>query len=104
MPYKTDGLMRYQIGIDKKVPWIEFQDQSRELFVRRSADTLSEVQSYIDIRDASPDTLPAKKGVRYSVYSDPAKFMEIEAVGGCPKSITAGTEMSVDINTCYQFK
>ena len=100
----TDGKMRYQIAIDKRVPWIEFQDQRRGLFVRRSSGSPPNGQSYIDIRDASPDTLPGKKGVRYSVYSDPAKFMEIEAVGGCPKSILPGTEMSVDISTRYHLK
>ncbi len=100
----TDGKMRYQIAIDKRVPWIEFQDQRRGLFVRRSAGSLPNGQSYIDIRDAPPDTLPSKKGVRYSVYSDPGKFMEIEAVGGCPKLILPGTELSVNINTHYQLK
>lgn len=100
----TDGAMRYQIALDKKIPWIEFRDHPRGLFVRRSAGALPEGQSYIDIRDATPQLQPSKKGVRYSVYSDTANFMEIESVGGCPASILPGTEMSIYTTTRFQLK
>ena len=100
----TDGAMRYQIALDKKIPWIEFRDHQRGLFVRRSAGDLPEGQSYIDIRDATPQVQPSKKGVRYSVYSDTANFMEIESVGGCPTSIFPGTEMSIYTTTRFQLK
>jgi tRNA G18 (ribose-2'-O)-methylase SpoU len=39
------------------------------------------------------------KGVRYSVYCDTDKFMEIEAAGGCPKTITQGTVLSLEVLT-----
>ena len=97
----TDGAMKYQIGLDKKVPWIRFCDYQRGLTVQRSARDLPKGQSYIDIRDASPDVQPSKKGVRYSVYSDPTNFMEIESVGGCPISISPGTEMSLHTTTHF---
>ena len=100
----TDGAMRYQIALDKKTPWIEFRDHQRGLFVRRSAEALPEGQSYIDIRDAAPQEPPSKRGVRYSVYSDTANFMEIEAVGGCPGSILPGAEMSINVTTRFQLK
>lgn len=100
----TDGAMRYQIALDKKVPWIEFRDHQRGLFVRRSAGVLPEGQSYIDIRDATPEVLPDKKGVRYSVYNDTADFMEIEAVGGCPATILPGAEMSIHVTTRFRLK
>lgn len=96
--------MRYQIALDDKVPWIEFRDHHRGFFVRRSAGALPEGQSYIDIRDATPRVPPSKKGVRYSVYSDTDNFMEIEAAGGCPKSILPGAEMSIHVSTQFRFK
>jgi hypothetical protein len=98
---RTDGSQRYQIAIDARPPWIEFRDPRRGLVVRRKAGPLPGGQSYIDIRDASPDMSPGKKGVRYSVYSDMAHFMEIEAVGGCPAIIRPNAEMSVAVSTRY---
>jgi hypothetical protein len=97
----TDGSQRYQIAIAPEVPWIEFQAPSRGLVVRRTARPLPTGQSYIDIRDAAPDVAPARKGVRYSVYSDTASFMEIEAVGGCPAIIVPNSEMSVAVTTQF---
>ena len=98
---RTDGSQRYQIAIDAKTPWIEFRDPRRGLTVRRKADPLPAGQSYIDIRDAAPNVLPSKKGVRYSVYSDTANFMEIEAAGGCPAVLRPNTEMSVTVSTRF---
>ena len=98
---RTDGSQRYQIAIDPSVPWIEFRDPRRGLVVRRQAESLSDGLSYIDIRDASPDISPTKKGVRYSVYSDVANFMEIEAAGGCPKVIMPDTELRLAVSTRY---
>ncbi|HZK65682.1 MAG TPA: hypothetical protein VFC34_16190 [Puia sp.] len=100
----TDGSMRYQIALDKKVPWIEFRDPSRNLIVRRSAKNPPVTQPFIDIRDANPVVPPSKKGVRYSVYSDTAKFMEIEAVGGSPKSVVPGAEMHIDVTTRFRIE
>jgi hypothetical protein len=97
----TNGSQRYQIGIGAEVPWIEFQDARRGLVVRRRAGRLPAGQSYIDIRDATPRVAPARKGVRYSVYSDTANFMEIEAVGGCPAVIRSNAEMSIEVNTRF---
>ena len=98
---RTDGSQRYQIAMDAKTPWIEFRDPRRGLVVRRKAAPLPVGQSYIDIRDAAPDVLPGKKGVCYSVYSDTANFMEIEAAGGCPAVIRPNTEMSVIVSTRF---
>jgi len=100
----ADCKMRYQIALDKKVPWIKFCDHQRGLFVRRSAGKPPEGQSYIDISDASPHVPPSNKRVRYSVYNDPDNFMEIESVGGCPNSILPGTEMSLYTTTSFQLK
>jgi len=97
----TNGLLRYQIAIGEQVPWIEFRDPRRGLVVHRKAGSLPAGQSYIDIRDAAADVAPGRKGVRYSVYSDTANFMEIEAVGGCPAIIRPDTEMSVEVTTRF---
>lgn len=98
---RTDGSQRYQIAIDARTPWIEFRDPRRGLVVRREAGPLPAGQSSIDIRDAAPIVPPGKKGVRYSVYSDTARFMEIEAAGGCPAVIRPNTEMRLTVNTRF---
>lgn len=77
------------------------------LFRRRiavSAGTSSFTMRVVEslIRDAAPDLAPSRKGVRYSVYSDPAGFMEIEAVGGCPAVLRPGVELSVEVNTRFE--
>jgi hypothetical protein len=97
----TDGSQRYQIALGPEVPWVEFQHPGRGLLARRAAGPLPAGQSYIDIRDAAPDVAPVRKGVRYSVYSDTASFMEIEAAGGCPAVIRPDTEMSIEVRTCF---
>jgi hypothetical protein len=97
----TNGSQRYQIALSAQVPWIEFRDPRRGLLVRRKAGPLPAGQSYIDIRDAAPGVSPGRKGVRYSVYSDTASFMEIEAVGGCPAVIHPNVEMSIEVNTRF---
>jgi hypothetical protein len=95
----TDGSQRYQIALGREIPWIEFHDPRRGLTVRRTAGPLPEGHAYIDIRDVAPDVAPDKKGVRYSIYSDTAGFMEIEAAGGCPEVILPGTALKVAVTT-----
>ncbi len=99
---RTDSSCRYQIGIGKTVPWIEFHRPADHLIVRRSASLLPPGQSYIDIADASPSTAPSGNGTRYSVYSDTGGFMEIEAAGGCPAVLAPGQELSVEVTTEYK--
>lgn len=98
---RTDGSARYQIAIDADTRWIEFRDPGRGLIVRRTAGPLPAGQTYIDIRDAAPDVPPAGKGARYSIYSDTANFMEIEAAGGCPAVIRPNTELTVVVSTRF---
>ena len=99
---KTDGGMKYQIGIDNTVDWIEFRNPAKNLVVKRSAGKLPSGQEYIDIIDAAPDKMPSDKKTRFSVYSDPSFFMEIEAVGGCPQKFEPGSVMSVEVTTEYK--
>lgn len=98
---KTDGGMKYQIGIDKTVGWIEFRNPAKNLIVKRSALVLPAEQEYIDIIDAPPDKMPSERRVKFSVYSDPGFFMEIEACGGCPETLLPGCRMAVDVETSY---
>lgn len=98
---RTDGSQRYQIAIGAEVPWIELRDPRRGLTVRRTAGPLPQGHSFIDIRDAAPDILPDKRGIRYSVYSDVSGFMEIEAAGGCPTVLNPESVMRVDVSTRF---
>ncbi|MGV8136564.1 MAG: hypothetical protein AB2L20_15250 [Mangrovibacterium sp.] len=97
----TDGLKRYQLALGPDVPWIEYHDPQNGLIVRRTANSIPVDHSYIDIRDVSPEILPDKKGVRYSIYNDTENFMEIEAVGSCPETIFPGTEMKIAVTTQF---
>jgi hypothetical protein len=98
---RTDGGIRYQLGMNADVDWLEFSHPAKKLRIRRSAGQLPAGQKYIDIIDAPPDQMPSEQGVRFSVYSDPDLFMEIEACGGCPERLTPGCIMSVTVETRY---
>ncbi|MHB9137804.1 MAG: hypothetical protein ACYC4Q_00200 [Victivallaceae bacterium] len=99
---RTDASKRYQIGIGASVPWIKLCLPHKKLEIRRSAPKLPENLDYIDIADASPSSKPSDKETRYSVYSDMNGFMEIEAVGGCPRVIESGMVLSVEVTTEYR--
>lgn len=98
---RTDCSMRYQIAMDANTPWIEFRNPAAGLTVRRSALMPSSDRQFIDIVDAPPTAEPSDKGVRYSVYSDTNGFMEIEAAGAMPETITPGTVLDVSVRTVY---
>jgi hypothetical protein len=98
---RTDGSQRYQIAIDAKTPWVEYRNPGLGLTVRRKTERLPAGQSYVDFRDAPPDVAPSKKGIRYSVYSDPSNFMEVEAAGGCPAVIRPDSQMSLVVSTRF---
>ncbi len=94
---RTDTPERFQIALGDNVPWIEYIcDDFR---VKRFAESLPDGQRYIDIVDAAPDQMPSDKGVKLSAYCDPSGFMEIEACGGCSRSLCNGDELSVNITT-----
>lgn len=99
---RTDCSARYQIGLPASVPWIEFHAPERGLRVRRLAEPLPTGQNHIDIADRDPSEKPDGPPVHLSVYSDTAGFMEIEAAGGCPATITPGTQMAVTVVTTYR--
>lgn len=96
----TKADFRFQLGLGKKVPWIEYI-KSNDFSVKRYAGTLPPGQKYIDISDVTPDQCPTEKGVKLSVYCDPSGFMEIEACGGSTDYLTPGTELSVNVITEY---
>jgi hypothetical protein len=97
----TNGSQRYQIALGKEIPWIEYHDPRRGLKVLRIAGSPENGLPFIDISDAAPNVSPDIKGVRYSVYSDTAGFMEIEAVGGCPEIIPPETEILISVSTRF---
>ncbi len=94
---RTDGMRRFQVGLAPDIPWIELRNPMLNLRVRRNANPLPADQHYIDIVDAPPDSLPDSKQVRYSVYCDREKFVEIEAAGGCTSRLTPGTVLELQV-------
>lgn len=98
---RTDGGFRYQIALGKSVDYLEYRNPDLGLVVKRTAGKLPEGQDYIDIVDAPPTEKPSDKGIRFSAYSDPSFFMEIEACGGAPEIYEPGCVMEVDVETNY---
>ena len=96
----TQTDFRFQLGLSKNVPWIEFIS-GNDFRVKRYVGNLLPGQKYIDIADLSPEQFPSDFGVKLSVYCDPSGFMEMEACGGCPDILSPGTELSVKITTEY---
>lgn len=91
---------RFQLGLSEKISWIEFIS-GNDFHVKRYGGNLPPGQRYIDIADAPPEQFPSDDGVKLSIYCDPSGFMEIEACGGCPDTLSPGTELSVKITTEY---
>jgi hypothetical protein len=96
----TQTDFRFQLGLSKNVPWIEFISDN-DIRVKRYTGILPRGQKYIDISDIPPDQLPTDFGDKLSIYCDPSGFMEMEACGGCPDILLPGAELSVDIITEY---
>jgi hypothetical protein len=96
----TQTDFRFQLGLSKNVPWIEFISDN-DIRVKRYTGILPRGQKYIDISDIPPDQLPSDFGDKLSIYCDPSGFMEMEACGGCPDILLPGAELSVDIITEY---
>ena len=99
---RTDGGPRYQVGLSPRVDWIEYHHPRASLVVRRTADPMPEDVPYVDIADRDPEVLPEGRPVRFSIYSDPSMFMEIEAAGGCPESLLPGTRLDLRVTTQYR--
>lgn len=98
---KTKTPKRFQLGIGKNIPWIEYVKEGAYR-VKRYTKPLPLGQVHIDIADISPKKKPSNKAVSLSVYCDPSGFMEIEACGGTSEVLTPGTELSVEVITAYQ--
>jgi hypothetical protein len=98
--YDSDTDFRFQVGIGKNVPWVEFIS-GNSLRVKRFVKELPQGQYYIDIADSSPLQYPVETGVKLSIYCDPSGFTEIEACGGSTDRLKTGTELSVEIITIF---
>jgi hypothetical protein len=98
------GGKRYQIGLGPAVEWIEFRDPRRALAVRRTTEPLPPGFRHLDLADRSPAQSPTDIAIRFSVYSDPTCFMEIEAAGGCPEALHPGLTTAVTVHTDYMIE
>ena len=92
---------RFQLGISPKASGLVFTDKGRGFSVRRSAAVLSEGLDYIAIDDGEPTKPCKERPCRFSAYCDPSGFMEIEAAGGTPAILKAGTKTSLIVTTQY---
>lgn len=99
---QTAGGPRFQLGLAPQVSYVEFADPRRGLSVRRTAGTLPAGQTFVDLADRPPQHEPDGAPIRFSIYSDPTCFMEIEAAGGCPHEIVPGTRLELAVTTEYR--
>ena len=81
---RRDPERRVQIALPEACGFIELVMPDRKLRVRRELAPLKDGLQPIDIADAPPDADPVAP-VRYSIYTDPSGFMELEVAGGCPE-------------------
>jgi len=93
---------RYQIALGEDVKDIELRLNSKGLRITRHVEPLTDGGRYVDIADAPADVEPLKDGVKYSFYNDPSHFLEIEAVGTCPRELVKGTVLGAKITTCIE--
>lgn len=91
---------RVQLGIGESVPWVKYNTAG--FSVSRSVSG-GITGSYADIADADPAESPSARGTKFSVYTDPSGFTEIEACGGGLTELEPGAETSVTIETLFEF-
>lgn len=96
---RTDTPTRYQLAMGPATSWIELRDPQRGWRIRRTTQPLPGGQQHIDIADLPPDREPDGAPVRYSVYSDPSGFVELEVAGGCPAVLRPGDRLAVTART-----
>ena len=99
---QTGGGARYQLGLSSQVTFVEFVDPGRGLTVRRTAAALAPGLEYTDLTDRPSQHEPDGAPIRFSVYSDPTWFMEIEAAGGCPQTLQPGCRLELAVTTEYR--
>lgn len=98
MIVNSETSKRFQLAMDENVEWIKYE-LGGKFSVTRYVTKLPLDQRYIDIADTSPSLAPSSRGVKLSVYCDPAGFMEMEGCGGSPDKLEPGIEIKVDIIT-----
>lgn len=98
---KTKTDKRFQLALNKNIPWIEYVNENKYR-IKRFTKPLPENQYYIDISDVSPSQFPSDKGVSLSLYCDPSGFLEIEACGGSIDVLEKNTELSVEVITIIE--
>lgn len=99
---QTAGGPRFQLGLAPQVTYVEFVDPRRGLTVRRTSAPLAADQAFTDLADRPPQHEPDGPPIRFSIYSDPTCFMEIEAAGGSPHEIRPGCRLELAVTTEYR--
>lgn len=90
--FPTDE-MRYQIACGESCTGIHLVLKDRGITISRQA--LSSHGTYMDIADIDPSEELSDEAVKYSFYSDPSGFMEIETVGPGRQELQIGDTLSL---------
>jgi len=98
LPIATEK--RIQVAFSPAVTGIVFKNISTGLCIHRTTGP-AENGDEIDIADTPPDQEPTDQAVRFSAYSDPSGFMEIEAAGAMPDTVMPGQTLSLVVATKY---
>ena len=98
---RRDPRRRIQLALPETSGFVALTLPGAGFRVTRTAHPLEAGLSPIDIADAPPDAGPGAP-VRFSIYSDPSGFMELEIAGGMPENLTPGKKMSMDTTTVIE--
>lgn len=98
---KHDPSNRIQVALPERSRFVELILPEKNLQITRISAPLAGNLHPVDIADYPPDADP-QKPVRYSIYSDPSGFMELETVGGCSDELLPGTILGVDMTNIIQ--
>ena len=93
---RRDPERRIQLALPEAAGFVELLLPGRKLAIRRTSAPLAPGVRPIDIADAPPDAPPASP-VRFSIYSDPSGFMELEVAGGCPEELAPGAVLGMEV-------
>ena len=90
--FPTDE-MRYQVACGESCTGIHLILKDRGIMISRQA--LSAPGTYMDIADIAPSEELSEEAVKYSFYSDPSGFMEIETVGPGQRELEIGDTLTL---------
>ena len=93
---------RYQIALGEDIEAIHLLLKSKNVKITRTLDTANMPGGFIDIADSPTDEKPLSEGIKFSFYSDPSRFVEIEAAGYGIDTLRQGDILKATTTTIFE--